>query len=366
MKNYFLLALSIFALFGCKTKIEPKKPEELYKKYEKSVVLIRNDFYYEIELNTGLKIYFTGIDNDELLNFTFKEEEIIENANTIYGTGFFVSKNGLIATNRHVAAPDIDATEALNTLKLQFENDIHLIETNIEDKKREIAEINDLFYYYYDRLSYNDIDELKIKRAQLNNERMFWTELSTKFDFNQNKSEVRCISSSLSIAYNDTYATKKEDFKECVIKTKSEENEIDLALIQLKDKTTPSFVENIFDFKDHNPNIENGTIEENEKFDLNKKLRIDKKVYMIGFNYGPSIATTDEGLKAQLTQGTVSQESDKKRVLYSIPSLEGSSGSPIIDQWGNLVAINFAKVSGTQNFNYGIMAKHLHKLINEQ
>src|SRR5690554_6324885 len=224
MKNYCLLLISLFALFACKTKIEPEKPEELYNRYAKSVVLIRNDFYYEIELNTGLKIYFTGIDNDELLNFTFKEEEIIENANTTYGTGFFVSKSGLIATNPHVAAPEIDATEALNTLKLQFENDIHLIETNIENKKREIAKINDLFYYYYDHLSYNDIDELKVKRAQLDNERMFWTELSTKFDFNQNKSEVRCISSSLSIAYNDTYATKKEDFKECVLKTKSEDN----------------------------------------------------------------------------------------------------------------------------------------------
>lgn len=365
-KPILLLLLLIIGISSCNRRIEPPKPEELYKNYEKSVVLIRNDFYYEIELNTGLLIYFTGIDNDELLNFTFKEEEIIKNANTSYGTGFFVSKNGLIATNRHVAAPQIDATEALNTLKLQFENDIQLIETNIEDKKREINEINDLFYYYYDRLSYDDIDELKIKRAQLDNERMFWTELSTKFDFNLNKSEVRCVSSSLSVAYNDTYATKKEDFKECVLKSKSDEEEIDLALIQLKDKTTPSFVKNIFDFKDNNPNIENGTIEEGDKFDLKQKLRIDKKVYMIGFNYGPSIATTEEGLKAQLTQGTVSQESDNKRVLYSIPSLEGSSGSPIIDQWGNLVAINFAKVSGTQNFNYGIMARHLQELIKEQ
>jgi len=70
------------------------------------------------------------------------------------------------------------------------------------------------------------------------------------------------------------------------------------------------------------------------------------------------------GLKAQLTQGTVSQEADDHKVLYSIPSLPGSNGSPVIDQWGNLVAINYATVSNSQNFNYGINAKYLKALLN--
>jgi len=148
------------------------------------------------------------------------------------------------------------------------------------------------------------------------------------------------------------------------LRKSSEETEIDLAIIQLKDKSTPSFIKTIFNFSDNNPNIQNGTMESDEKFDLKKPLRIDRKVYMIGFNYGPSIGSTDDGLKAQLTQGTVSQESGEKKVLYSIPSLEGSSGSPVIDEWGNLVAINFAKVTGTQSFNYGILSKHLKTLLN--
>jgi V8-like Glu-specific endopeptidase len=49
-------------------------------------------------------------------------------------------------------------------------------------------------------------------------------------------------------------------------------------------------------------------------------------------------------------------------VLYSIPSLPGSSGSPIFGESGELVAINYAGINNTQSFNYGILSKHLFTL----
>ena len=49
--------------------------------------------------------------------------------------------------------------------------------------------------------------------------------------------------------------------------------------------------------------------------------------------------------------------------MYSIPTLPGSSGSPIIDERGNLVAVNFAGIVNTQSFNYGVLSKHLTKII---
>lgn len=51
------------------------------------------------------------------------------------------------------------------------------------------------------------------------------------------------------------------------------------------------------------------------------------------------------------------------RLMYSIPTLHGSSGSPIVNTRGQLVVVNFAGLNGTQSFNYGIRVKHLKNLI---
>lgn len=53
------------------------------------------------------------------------------------------------------------------------------------------------------------------------------------------------------------------------------------------------------------------------------------------------------------------------RLMYSIPALPGSSGSPVVNRKGELISINYASVGGTQSFNYGVRVKHLTKLINQ-
>ena len=83
------------------------------------------------------------------------------------------------------------------------------------------------------------------------------------------------------------------------------------------------------------------------------------------FNHGFSLANTKQGIKSQFTSGTISQESDGERILYTIPTLQGSSGSPIIDKWGNLVAVNFAKISVTQSFSFGVPLKEVIKFYEE-
>jgi V8-like Glu-specific endopeptidase len=85
---------------------------------------------------------------------------------------------------------------------------------------------------------------------------------------------------------------------------------------------------------------------------------------MTGFNLGPALAITKEGVKSQFNNGTISQKTED-RLMYSIPALPGSSGSPVINRQGQLVAINYAGLNGTQGFNYGIRVKHLKNLLNK-
>ena len=52
-------------------------------------------------------------------------------------------------------------------------------------------------------------------------------------------------------------------------------------------------------------------------------------------------------------------------LLYRIPTVQGSSGSPIIDAYGKFVGVNFAKQNGYDNFNFGIPAKQVVSFYNE-
>ena len=86
------------------------------------------------------------------------------------------------------------------------------------------------------------------------------------------------MSSSLGIAFDNTFVNKPSDFKECVLIKSSTDDNIDLALIQLKDKTTPQYVKFLFDSSDHNLNLKNDMLEKGEEFDVNKPIKINTKL----------------------------------------------------------------------------------------
>jgi S1-C subfamily serine protease len=336
----FLKYLSIFflsfLLYSCNNN-EILKPEEIYNKFEKSVVLINHEYYYQVIFKNGIKFYFTSIIEDEFQNPTIDENEII--TNTIYGTGFFVNRNGLICTNNHVTSPqpseiETDLTKCVTNFLI----------TNYEWYDEELINLSN----YYSEIENNPEQYNYSEKQEILNSYLFWGKIKkNNFILTNEDYEIQIITSRLGVAFNNTFANSVEDFEECVERLPDVNRQEDLALIQLKNMTTPSFVKNIINL--------NSTI----------KPKIDTKVYMIGFNYGAEIAESSEGLKNQLTQGTVSQSPDNYKVLYSIPTLQGSSGSPIIDEYGNLFAINFSGYTETQNFNYGILPVHLKKLIKQ-
>ena len=65
-----------------------------------------------------------------------------------------------------------------------------------------------------------------------------------------------------------------------------------------------------------------------------------------------------------MTKGNITQEPQSQKILYSIPILKGSSGSPVLDNFGNIIAVNFATYGrdNRQGFNFGVPIKHLIQL----
>lgn len=344
-KTQIIFIAFLILLFGCEKK--PPKPNELYSTYRNSVVLIINSYYTEVELDNGIVIYFTFSGND--LNIHLDEDEAVKNTSYSYGTGFFISDKGEIATNRHVIYPSLTEEQDINAFvnELSLTREKYLTEfKKANDKQGEILEYIRVYKNYID---YSEILKLEREFEELQEYKELQRDIYNSLNFNPDNYNTKIKRVFLGVAYDNTFVNTISDFEECIPIKKSDDEDIDLAIIQLISKSTPSSVTNMISL---------------DESLINSKPELSDDVYMIGFNYGINLAHTNLGIQSQFTHGTITQDPDGNRVLYSVPTLQGSSGSPIIDKWGNLVAINFAKVGETQSFNFGVPARYLIDLSN--
>ncbi len=342
-------------LSSCHKEIAPETPDKLFEKYSDNVLLIANQYYYEINLD-GMLLYYSPSSEKKIFS---DKEEVLKNLSFSTGTGFVISSKGEILTNRHVVNPiDENYKEELNRLR---NNKRQILSYNIERYNDTLTNMKNYYYenssileeYQKDNMNTN-YNLLNDKVKQLRDD----DEIFANFDINNSTSKL--VVYKLAIAFNDTHVTELDDLQECVIIKESDNENVDLALIQTKSKILNKAPKFFLNFKDNNPNI----IANPEKFkerDIQKPVKINDDVYMIGYNKGFSLANTSQGIKSQFTSGKISQENDGERILYTIPTLEGSSGSPIIDKWGNLVGVNFAKVSNSQGFSFGIPVYEVNK-----
>lgn len=371
----FIMLTYLSMLVGCKTEPNKKTPEELFKECASGVVLIYCEYYYSITLPTGQTMYITGLDESgDAINLTTDEAIIKQNSNRLFGTGFFIDSKGDIMTNRHVVDVSMDEFEAQEKIVAFLLRERQAYLDSMELARQVYAELEDKRRECYRQDFYGNIyvsnQELlqKINIAMTNVEQQYndWRDWCNYISANSTPRAIKIKPKlNLGIAYNDTHVDSEEDFlgaNECDVRRKSEKT--DLAIIQLKKKQTPEFA-HVFDvsgkvlkekksksFGDYINQIFFGetSMEEAEA----DELKMDQQLFMIGYNHGISIAQTREGIKAQMTSGKITQLPDGERLLYSIPTMQGSSGSPILDEDGCLRGVNYAKATLNDDFNFGI------------
>ena len=346
--NLTVLVLCLF-LASCGNKSE----KDIETKMESGVVLIQNESFYEIELSNGETLYFTSYDEENGITGIATELDSVE-VETSYGTGFFISENGEIATNAHVVsntAEEKDMTRSMSKVLEALKQILVVAYQEYTEKYNQAARYCE-FAYYSDEVSAADFYALRDIRDAIAQQLQEFSDIYDVLDDIDASQSTITYHNNVSIAYNNTHVTSSTDFTDCVV-TKVDADH-DLAILQLKDKKTPED-KYIFSVEDDDPF---------ETYSLFEKIGTDKnsKLFMMGFNLGPSLAVTKEGIKAQFNSGTVSQQTSE-HLMYSIPSLPGSSGSPVVNMKGQLVAINFAGLQNTQSFNYGIRVKYLKQLM---
>lgn len=353
-----LLSL-VFVGIGLLSSCGNKSDEQLEKEMSTGVVLVQNQSYYEVVLSNGESIYFSSFDDEDGVNGFATEEDSVEVV-TSYGTGFFISEDGKIATNAHVVSntvSDKEVNKSISSLIGVFKKYFYALYSEADNKYEKAAAYCSVALYD-DEVSVEEYHRIRDLRDAIKKVRDEYAEYYHGLDeIRASDSEIR-YHNEVSIAFNDTYITSTKDFISCVVTQTDTEH--DLAIIQIKDKKTPEG-KYVFSLETEDP-LETYTWNE----ELTRKIGKDKnsKLFMTSFNLGPKLALTKDGIKSQFNNGSISQKTDE-RIMYSIPALPGSSGSPVVNQQGQLIAINFAGLNGTQNFNYGIRVKFLKNLIDK-
>lgn len=343
----FMLLVSL-ALSSCAKK--PEEPQALYERYRSSVVLVKNQYYYSLTFDNGMRLFFTLNEKGVAPEFYKTESEAVEHASIGFGTGFFVDREGKIVTNRHVVNPLSQGKEAAGYIARKIAEFKELLRGKIEEKIAEQNKLRNHFYADYDRLTEQSISELQRDYANLESQIGELKGALNSIHYNPEKTTIQVHVVDIGIAYDHTCVTSLQDFESCVVVKQSDDELVDLAIIQLKKGRTPEHITVFIPMGEEGR--KQGTVPV-----------INDDVYMIGYNYGLQLAVTKEGIRSQFTAGRITQEPDGNRLLYSIPTLPGSSGSPIIDRWGRLVAVNFAKISDTQSFSFGIPKERLTNLL---
>lgn len=305
-----ICVLAVGGWYGAKLFVGPKElnPSEIYKKYKKSVVMIYNSYTFDVSyrdfaISEALSIALdTEVDPKIDHCYIDSDGDVVFGSVSGFGTGFFVSEDGMIMTNRHVVS-------LLPDEKIRMEERIR---NKIQESIVGYAE--DEYYRFEDeyRLLMKIADELQVKFRNV----------------------------STGIFMNDTYVSSKSDMISCSIFDVSQSEDVDVALIQTNNKMTPNEVDVIVDLNDiTNP----------------EDIELGCKIYTIGFPYAVTIGDTPIGLEANNQSGEVTQKRGQYTYGHNITIERGASGSPVFDKYGKFAGIIVSGYLGiSQGYNHSV------------
>lgn len=275
-------------------------PEKIYQEYAPSTVLIYMGYHYRITAGSlNVDMAFGGsefiLSDNTLVSFSGESQEE-------FATGFYISEDGLIATNLHVAKPWL------------FDKKVQPVEDLVRSWLNDLARTQNSNYANY-------ISQVKVEGI------------------------IDYMYAIPHDAYFDGHNAMT-----CIEVASSDDTDIDVAVLRamLPEKKLPGGTKCI-----HLKNIPN-----------KKSYKSGSKIYTIGFPMAIALQDiNNRTLEAQFSEGSMSSSNNQYDFGHSAEATNGSSGSPVFNKRGQLIGV---VSSGLGNgYNFAVRSEYLKKLLDQ-
>lgn len=277
---------------------------EIYERYKSSVVLLIVAYHYEV---TAGNLYLDNLGLPSAVSIDFE----ISNEPLNYkkfgpassgGTGFFISENGILVTNLHVAKPWI------------VYDHIQFIKEWYKVKLQNLSQLINVAGAY--------VSEVEVKGVI---------------------DEIRLIP-------HDHYVDMDNAFK-CKVLAAGDDLNKDVALLRMVKPELPYGCTCV--------DLDKISVTENDYI-------VGSRIYTIGFPAGLDIHDYENSKIHSVGHGGhITQEYNKYAFGHDAASEHGASGSPVFNEYGHLIGVLNAGYDPKQGFNRAIKAKYVKELINE-
>lgn len=314
------LGLGIWKWVGSASKMDDS---ELYARYNNSVVLLIGVYHYELEIE-GINMATLPRDFPLPLKFVRSEngfrsvsglfsDRIISQFGRYSGTGFFVSEDGKLVTNLHVAKPWL------------ADNQIKGLEASLKEIYAKWA-------------------------AQKDFVGIVTSDGATPYSAYTSLIKVKGVLDDILLIPQGRYISS-ENAVTCRVLSAGEDIDNDVALVQSERAELPSGCRYI-------------NVTDSMNVD-DRQLHVGKHIYTIGFPFGLGLQDdkSEKGIQVLGRGGNIIQADTEYRFGFDAASFHGASGSPIFDEKGMLIGVLNSGVDVIQGFNYGIKAKYVKELL---
>ncbi len=306
---------------------------------ENASACVYGGYYYEIDVKDDpfknvIKggwpdKWYIGVGSNGKLQVNMSTEGL--NPIGYTGTAFFISKDGEMGTNRHIAVPwEYRDAEVEENIRQQME----------KARRATSGKLDSLLKYaiWVGALSAEDVD------AWLHRYQISPFEIGGKHAF-------------FGVGLTGSKVNNQIDLQQAQVIAESGDPKKDVALIRLNSRKTPDYL------------VKMGAIYDIEKARVDERTLKpqDEELIITGYPMGEIVTNqTFDGkeLRPTIHRASLSKTPDDNQIQIQAVGIGGQSGSPVIDKSHRLVGVLCSGFSGTE-VTYCCNIKHLVELYNK-